>query len=396
MRSLSVGLVSLILAYILSQFYRAFLAVLAPDLTQELGVQPGDLALSSGLWFVVFAAMQIPVGGLLDRIGPRLTVSLLLGTAGTAGAAVFALAQQPWHLHLAMALLGIGCAPVLMGAYYIIARQYPAAGFSTLAGMVVGLGSLGNILGTSPLVWLIEAIGWRQALWLMAAATLAVAALVAAILRDPPRLGADHPTGSVAEVLRLRALWFILPLFFVNYAVSAAIRGLWVGPYLEQVFAADAETIGRCTLIMGLAMIAGNFVVGPTARLLGGVRRTSQIFGSVTLLALAFLWLRPDSGLVVATTALAVLGLCGAAYVLLMAHGRSFMPPHLLGRGVTFLNMFSIGGVGVMQFASRPVYQQAAAAYPPAQAFSLLFLFFLIPLAIGLALYFLTPEAKDA
>lgn len=55
--------------------------------------------------------------------------------------------------------------------------------------------------------------------------------------------------------------------------------------------------------------------------------------------------------------------------------------------------MFSMGGVGVMQFASRPVYQTASAAYPPAQAFAMLFLFFLIPLVIGYILYFLTPEA---
>ena len=63
---LSAGIVSLILAYLLSQFYRAFLAVLSPVLQSELGAGPGDLALSSGLWFVAFAAMQIPIGSALD------------------------------------------------------------------------------------------------------------------------------------------------------------------------------------------------------------------------------------------------------------------------------------------------------------------------------------------
>ena len=77
-----------------------------------------------------------------------------------------------------------------------------------------------------------------------------------------------------------------------------------------------------------------------------------------------------------------------------MAHGRSFLPPHLVGRGITFLNMVSIGGVGIMQFASRPVYRAAEAAYPPAQAFAMLWLFFLVPLVAGFLLYFLTPEAQ--
>ena len=392
--ALSLGIVSLVLAYVLSQFYRAFLAVLTPVLGVELGATPGDLALSSGLWFVAFAAMQIPVGRMLDRIGPRLTVALLLGLAGGAGAAVFALAQAPWHLHLAMAALGVGCAPALMGSYYIIAREYPAAAFGGLAGMVVGFGSLGNILGATPLVWAIETLGWRQTMAGLGAATVAVALLIGLSVRDPARLGADQPRGSLAEVLRIRALWFILPLFFVNYAASGAIRGLWAAPYLERVFDADAELIGRATLAMGLAMIAGNFLVAPMVRLLGSLRGTVLIFTGATLAVMGFLVLNPDPGLGLAVALLALIGLSGAGYVLLMAHGRSFLPDHLVGRGVTFLNMISIGGVGVMQFASRPVFQAASSAFAPPTAFALLFLFFAVPLAVGFALYFLTPEAR--
>ncbi|WP_306751290.1 MFS transporter [Paracoccus actinidiae] len=393
---LSVGIVSLVLAYVLSQFYRAFLAVLTPVLGTELGAMPGDLALSSGLWFATFAAMQIPVGRMLDRIGPRLTVALLLGGAGGAGAAVFALAQAPWHLHLAMALLGVGCAPALMGSYYIIAREYSAAAFGALAGMIVGFGSLGNILGATPLVWAIETLGWRASIAGLGLATVGVALLIAGTVRDPAKLGTDHPQGSLAEVLRLRALWFILPLFFVNYAASGAIRGLWAAPYLERVFDADAVVIGRATLAMGVAMILGNFLVAPAVRLVGSLRRTVLIFTGATLVVMGFLVLNPDPGLRLAVALLALIGLSGAGYVLLMAHGRSFLPDHLVGRGVTFLNMISIGGVGVMQFASRPVFQAASGAFPPPQAFAMLFLFFLIPLAIGFALYFLTPEARNA
>lgn len=391
---LSVGIVSLVLAYVLSQFYRAFLAVLTPVLGTELGAMPGDLALSSGLWFATFAAMQIPVGRMLDRIGPRLTVALLLGGAGGAGAAVFALAQAPWHLHLAMALLGVGCAPALMGSYYIIAREYPAAAFGALAGMIVGFGSLGNILGATPLVWAIETLGWRASIAGLGLATVGVALLIAGTVRDPAKLGTDHPQGSLAEVLRLRALWFILPLFFVNYAASGAIRGLWAAPYLERVFDADAVVIGRATLAMGVAMILGNFLVAPAVRLVGSLRRTVLIFTGATLVVMGFLVLNPDPGLRLAVALLALIGLSGAGYVLLMAHGRSFLPDHLVGRGVTFLNMISIGGVGVMQFASRPVFQAASGAFAPPTAFALLFLFFAVPLAIGFILYFLTPEAR--
>ena len=390
---LKAGLVSLVLAYMLSQFYRAFLAVLAPVLQDQVGAGPGDLALSSGLWFIAFALMQLPVGAALDRFGPRRTVAWLMAVGGAGGAVIFAMADAPWHLHLAMTALGIGCSPALMGPYFIFAREYPPASFGMLAGVLVGFGSLGNILGASPLVWVIEAAGWRQTLWGLAAATLMVAALVLAAVRDPARLGAGHPQGSIGQILRLRALWFIVPLFGVNYAVTAAIRGLWAAPWLEQVHGADATQIGRVTLAMGLAMVAGSFAVGPAARLAGSARRATMLFSAVMIVTLAVMWQAPALPLPTVTALLVVLGFFGSAYPLLMAHGRSFLPPHLVGRGMTFLNMISIGGVGVMQFASRPVYAAAQGAYAPAQAFAMLWLFFLIPLAIGFLLYFLTPEA---
>ncbi|WP_339819027.1 MFS transporter [uncultured Paracoccus sp.] len=390
---LKAGLVSLVLAYMLSQFYRAFLAVLAPVLQDQVGAGPGDLALSSGLWFIAFALMQLPVGAALDRFGPRRTVAWLMAVGGAGGAVIFAMADAPWHLHLAMTALGIGCSPALMGPYFIFAREYPPASFGMLAGVLVGFGSLGNILGASPLVWVIEAAGWRQTLWGLAAVTLMVAALVLAAVRDPARLGAGHPQGSIGQILRLRALWFIVPLFGVNYAVTAAIRGLWAAPWLEQVHGADATQIGRVTLAMGLAMVAGSFAVGPAARLAGSARRATMLFSAVMIVTLAVMWQAPALPLPAVTALLVVLGFFGSAYPLLMAHGRSFLPQHLVGRGMTFLNMISIGGVGVMQFASRPVYAAAQGAYAPAQAFAMLWLFFLIPLAIGFLLYFLTPEA---
>lgn len=392
---LSAGIVSLILAYLLSQFYRAFLAVLSPVLQIELGAGPDDLALSSGLWFITFAALQIPIGTALDRIGPRRTVASFLAFGGAGGAAVFALAQAPWHLHVSLGLMGIGCAPALMGSYYIFARNYPAAIFGTLAGTVVGFGSLGNILGAAPLVWVIGALGWRMTLWALAGVTLAVAAAILAFVRDPEQLQATGPRGSLREILQLRALWFILPLMSVNYAASAAIRGLWAGPYLAEVYGASDVLIGRATLAMGIAMVMGSFLIGPLSIALHSIRRTTLIFNAGAVLVMAGLWLMPAGSVALSVVLLALVGLSGASYTLLMAHGRAFLPPHLVGKGVTFLNMFSIGGVGFLQFTSRPVYRAAVQGQTPAQAYSDLFLFFLIPLTIGFVLYFLTPETPD-
>ena len=102
-----IGIAALILAYVLSQFYRAFLAVLAPILAVDLQANAESLAQASGWWFLSFALMQIPVGWALDKIGPRRTTAVLLAV-GAAGVAVFAAATSPVHITLAMVLIGIG------------------------------------------------------------------------------------------------------------------------------------------------------------------------------------------------------------------------------------------------------------------------------------------------
>ncbi|SDD32238.1 Sugar phosphate permease [Paracoccus isoporae] len=392
MKRFTAGIWVLVLGYTLSQFYRAFMAVLSPVLRQELGAGPGDLAVSSGVWFFAFAAMQIPVGGWLDRFGPRRTAAGLMLVAA-AGAAVFAMAQSAWHLHLSMALIGIGCSPALMAAYFIFAREYSPREFGTLAGMFVAVGALGNILSAAPLEAFAQAIGWRAAMWVMMAVTLGVAVAEYMVVRDPAKLDHRHPIGRLADILRLRALWFILPLFSVNYAASAAIRGLWAGPYLEEVFGASGDMIGIATLLMGLAMIAGNSIAGPITRIVGSVRRTILIGTTGTIVVIAALWLFTANSIVLSIALLTLVGFSGASYVLLIAHGRAFLPNHLVGRGVTFLNMFSIGGTGALQFASRPVYRWASEGGDPAAAYSTLFLFFTIPLVVGLFLYVRTQEA---
>ena len=384
---MKLGIFFLVLAYVLSQFYRAFLAVLSPVLQAEIGATPADLALSSGLWFLIFAAMQIPVGVALDRIGPRRTAAWLLALAGGGGALVFALAQAPWHIHLAMALIGVGCSPVLMSAYYIFGRVYPAAVFATLAGAIIGFGTLGNLAGAWPLAFAAETLGWRQTVGGLAVVTLLVAVALGRFVQDPPALAArSEGRGSLLDVLRIRALWLILPLMFVNYVPAAGLRGLWAGPYLADVYGADASRIGQVTLVMALAMVAGSFAYGPLDRVFGtrkGVVLVGNLLGATCMLAL---WFWPVAGIWQATLLLAAIGLFGSSFPMMVAHGRSFIPPHLLGRGVTLLNLFGIGGVGVMQSVSSRVHG-AVAPVPPEAPYQAIFLLFGASLLIGCVIY---------
>lgn len=387
------GIAALVAAYVLSQFYRAFLAVLTPVLGAEIGASAGDLASASGYWFLAFALMQLPVGWALDRIGPRLTAASLLALGGGGGAALFAVAEGPGAIQLAMALIGIGCSPVLMASYYIFARSFSPAVFGTLAGATVGIGNLGNIGASVPLSMAVEAFGWRASLGALAAVTLIIAAMILVLTRDPEKVGGTQK-GSLLDLLKMPALWPILIMMAVCYAPSAAIRGLWIGPYYRDVFGADAAAIGQASLIMGLAMVAGNFAYGPMERLLG--TRKGLILGGnlLTLVCIVGLWLLPAAGGWLALGLLAGVGFFGASFPITVAHGRAFVPPHLIGRGVTLLNLFGIGSAGIMQLATGRLHA-ATAADPAFAPYAAIFSFIAIWLAIGLVAYAFSRDRTD-
>jgi sugar phosphate permease len=390
------GIAALALAYVLSQFYRSFLAVLTPALSAELGATKADLSLASGVWFIAFAVSQFAVGVALDRFGPRRTAGLMLALGGSGGAFLFAAAGRPADVIFAMALIGIGCAPVLMAALFIFARRYPVHRFAVLTSWLIAFGAAGNVIGAAPLANAVEAFGWRSVLVGIGALTLVVSVGLLALVRDPERpagMAGGVGFSGFASLMRMRVLWPIIPLTAINYAPAAGIRGLWAGPYLADVYGADALVIGEVTLAMALAMILGSFLYGPLDTLFN-TRKWVAVGGNlVCLAALVFLAAFTAAGLWTTAVALMVIGVSGMGYGLMMAHSRAFVPPHLIGRGVTLMNFFSIGGVGAMQFATGAVITETQAAGAPEAAYLALFGFYAATLAAALLVYLF---AKDA
>lgn len=293
----------------------------------------------------------MPTGLLLDRVGPRRTVAGFLVLAAF-GAGLLGLAHGFAGAAAAMALIGLGCAPALMGGLYLFGRSYPPERFAMLSSVMIGLGTSGDLLGSTPLALASHAFGWRTILFGLALVTLAAAGLVLWLIADPPQL-ADPLRTSVwrgfAEVARMRALWPVLPVVFVSYAVVIATRSLWVGSYLGSVHGLDALQRGNGTLAMSAAMAAGAIGYGPLERLVRDPKRTAFAGCLVTGLALSGLGLFGGGSTALAVALLALTGAAGLSYGILMAHARLFFPAHLLGRGVAFMNIVFMGGAAAIQ-----------------------------------------------
>ncbi|RUM98770.1 MFS transporter [Pseudaminobacter arsenicus] len=392
------GIAALAIGYVLSQFYRSFLAVLTPVLTAELGASKADLSEASGAFFLCFALSQFAIGVSLDRFGPRRTAGVLLGVCGGGGAFLFAVATKPWMVTVAMGLIGIGCAPVLMAALFIFARIYLPARFAVLASWMVAFGTAGNVIGASPLANASEAFGWRPVMVGLGVLTVLTAVAALVLVRDPKQ-SASEQTGrsgfsGYIELLSMRKLWPIIPLTAIAYAPSAGIRGLWAGPYLADVYHADTILIGDVTFFMALSMVAGAFVYGPLDQIFR-TRKWVAVAGTlVSLASISYLAVNPLTTITGATVLLVLIGISGGSYGLLMAHARAFLPAHLTGRGVTLMNFFSVGGVGLMQFATGSVVTANLAPNGEDAAYGALFTFYAAALGIALLIYLLARDAK--
>ena len=343
---------TLLLAYTLSQFFRSFLAVIAPELAHELNLSPVDLGNISAIWFLAFALAQLYVGWSLDRIGPRFTMAGMMAAA-VAGSLVLASAQGRGGCLVGMALIGIGCAPVYMGSLFLFARSLGGAQFAMRSSLLLGLGSAGNLLGSTPLAYASQTIGWRMTFTGIAIAAAVAAGLIAWVVRDPvraePESGEHALIGGLLEIVSLRALWPILPITLVSYAVLLAERGLWVGPFLADVHHLDAVPRGDVVLMMATAMAVGALAYGPAERL-GFSHKSIVVAGSVvTGLLLVLLSWFGDRSVLVATLLLAMIGAAGMTYVQLIAHARQFFPAGLLGRGMATMNLLYFGGAGLLQ-----------------------------------------------
>lgn len=387
------GIALLAFAYVLSQFFRAFLAVLSPFLKADIGAGPENLAFASGLWFITFAAMQPAIGWGLDTHGPRRTAAILLLIGGGGGAALFALATTPAHVSLAMALIGVGCAPVLMASYYIFALEYAPARFAALAALMVVVGTLGNLVASYPMTLAAETIGWRASLGALSAMSTLTAIGIWIWVRDPLK----EPTaqrGSFGEVLRIRALWFIFPLMLVSYAQVGALRGLWIGPYLTEVFRADPRVIGQATLAMGIAMVLGPLAYGPLDRVFGTRKWIIFIGSALMLVSTVALIVLVESSVLNVVLLMCSIGFFGSTYPAIMSHGRSFLPAHLVGRGVTMLNLCSIGGVGIAQFATGRIHAELTPAAVISLPYTMILLFFAVLLTVGLVIYLFSTDTR--
>jgi MFS family permease len=391
----------------LSQFLRTALAVIAPELSRDLNLSPEVLGVLTGAFFIAAAVMQIPVGVLLDRFGPRRAVPALLMVT-VAGALLFSAAPSVALLIGGQFLIGVGCAGVFMGGLVTISRWYPRDRFATIASVALGISNIGPVLSGTPFAAATEAIGWRGAYDAIALITAVLAALVYLVIRDAPpghpflSRGAESFVSAlrgVGQVLRDRRIFGVLAIGFVVYSSTIAIRGLWAGPYFADVYHLGPLDRGNVLVVMSLSLIAFIFLVGPLDRAIDSRKRVVAGTALIFVAIMVYMTFEPglDFYLAVALLCLALIG--GAANVHILAHGRAFFSDRLVGRSLTTVNCVIFVGVGVIQVASGFIvgaFPAGSGGAAPEIAYRAVFAFLALAVLAATLLYARTEDAPPS
>ena len=172
-------------AYVLAIFHRSSLAVAGLAAADRFDISAAQLATFTMLQLLVYAGMQIPVGLLVDRYGPRsviLTGAILL-TLAQAG---FALADSYGAALVARVFVGMGDAMTWICLLRLVASWFTGRRIPFLTAMTGTLGQLGAIAAAAPMTWALGHLGWTQAYLIAAAVSLVAAAAVAILVHDAP------------------------------------------------------------------------------------------------------------------------------------------------------------------------------------------------------------------
>jgi predicted MFS family arabinose efflux permease len=358
--------------YFLSYLYRTVNAVIGPYLIRDLGLDAGSLGLLTSAYFVTFAAIQLPLGILLDRFGPRRVEAVLLLCAA-AGAIVFALARDVAELTAGRALIGLGVSSCLMAAFKANVQFWPSGRLALANGFLLAFGGLGATVATLPVEWIVRTTDWRTLFLILAGTTVLVSVVIWTAVPEREQSVGDglrEQIAGVGAILRSARFWLVAPVTVTTQATYLSYQSLWAGPWLRDVAGMSGEAAASVLFLMAAAMIPGFAFGGLLADRLtrAGIRQDALVLAFTG----AFIAVQIPLVLNVIAGSGAMwiaFGLLGTGTVLGYACLTRQFPADAAGRVNTAVNLLVFVGAFVAQAgigAIIDLFPKTGAGYPPA------------------------------
>lgn len=388
------GLWALTFSYVLSQFFRSYVAVISTQLISAFHFTPEMFGWFSGAFFLIFAAAQIPVGIMFDRFGVRYPTTVLM-SIGTLSAGLLSITANPFLAIIAQAGIGLGCAPVFMGLLNHVLRNGVGPRDVRAITTASAIGMAGGLLAAFPLSWATSGFGWRPVMALSAVFMLLATLGIACFVRRRSAPASHTACRTSASASRWNGMWTLMPVCLAM-SVGGTFRTSWGGPYLSDVFGFDVIARGSAMTVMSIAGIGASLCIPVLVR--HCAPKTLSLFwlagGVVAALVLAA---TPARSPAISVAAICLLLSVGCIHPLVMSQARGIIAPAKLGLGLGLLNSLVFLGVALASSIFGWIAENAHhAGVSNADLYSRLFMVTAVPLVIGAIAYWFSPGGLAA
>lgn len=310
----------------------------------------------SSLYFYFYAAMQLPVGALIDRWGPGVPFASALILAA-AGSALFATTSSIDLAYLGRIMIGAGSAFAWVAVLKITVQHFPPARFAMLSGAGMFCGMFGGFSGQVIASTFVDAFGWRTTMWGMAAAGLALSIAVFALIGRQATSGSSAtPTMTMKEILvtfvdalRHPQVWLVS----VGGAIAAApvfiFAALWGVPFLMQIHGMARPLAAALTAAMLIGWGLGAFFGGWLSEKVGQRRNLLFIGILVAMTALSIAIYVPGLPAFVIAALTLIAGIGSGVIILIFAIAGDLAPESAKGSAFAFANMMMILSAAIFQ-----------------------------------------------
>ena len=279
-------------AYLVAVLHRTSLGVAAVEATERFDVTAAALSSLTVLQLVVYALLQVPVGVMIDRVGPRFLI--VLGAAlMCVGQVVLAIAPDLSIAVVGRVLVGAGDAMTFLSCIRLLASWFEGRTLPIVTQVLGTSGQLGQILSALPLVAALHVWGWTNTYLLIASFSVIVIVVVIVAVRGRPPAESDPPTTWADSFRRLReslsrpgtqlGFWS----HFVSQPSVTMFAMLWGFPFLSVGLGYGPEVAAVfLTLVVVVAAVSGPLLGLLSARF--PFRRSSIVLGIVTAMAVTW------------------------------------------------------------------------------------------------------------
>ena len=370
-------------AYVVAVLQRSSLGVSGVEAQQLFGISAATLSTLAVVQLAVYAGLQIPVGVLLDRVGPKALI-MTGGCLLAVGQAVVAFAPPTIGVAVVgRVLVGAGDAMTFISVLRLLPSWFRGPVLPQVSQWTGNLGQIGQVLSAVPLSLVLHSAGWTPAF--LGAASLSVLAVVAVLLlvRESPlgRVERDAPAtwGEAArqlgESVRRPGTRLGFWSHFVTQSSGTVFSLLWGVPFLVGGFGfSPAQAAGTLTVL-----VVSGVVVGPVLGVLMArwpLRRSNLVLAIVTAMGATWAVVLGWPGTPphwLAYVLVVVIGIGGPGSVIGFDFARTFNPVRSLGVATGVVNVGGFLASFVMMFLIGVVLDQVDAARVASGAASDLF-----------------------